>query len=144
MLYEVITMFLGEIVPAFRGIAQKLVPGAVPALDCPVVFAFAPNALIMGFLGSIVGMVIGMLVSRTFGDIVPLPSIIGGFFTGGIAGIFGNALGGRRGAIISGVIYGLVLTIPVALFFPLYGLESYGVTGIALLLSDALIVLSGA
>lgn len=143
ILLQGVRMFLGEIVPAFRGIAQKLVPGATPALDCPVVFAFAPNALIIGFLSSIVGMVIGMLVSRTFGEIVPLPSIIGGFFTGGIAGIFGNALGGRRGAIVSGVIYGLVLTIPVALFFPLYGLETYGVTGIALLLSDALIVLSG-
>lgn len=143
ILLQGVRMFLGEIVPAFRGVAQKLVPGATPALDCPVVFAFAPNALIIGFLSSIAGMVIGMLVSRSFGAIVPLPSIIGGFFTGGIAGIFGNTWGGRRGAIISGLIYGLVLTIPVALFFPMYGLEAYGVTGIALLVSDALIVLSG-
>ncbi|CAH0120396.1 MULTISPECIES: PTS ascorbate transporter subunit IIC [unclassified Paenibacillus] len=143
ILLQGVRMFLGEIVPAFRGVAQKLVPGATPALDCPVVFAFAPNALIIGFLSSIVGMVIGMLVSQSFGAIVPLPSIIGGFFTGGIAGIFGNTWGGRRGAMISGLIYGLVLTIPVALFFPMYGLEAYGVTGIALLVSDALIVLSG-
>ncbi|WP_374019625.1 PTS ascorbate transporter subunit IIC [Paenibacillus thiaminolyticus] len=143
ILLQGVRMFLGEIVPAFRGVAQKLVPGATPALDCPVVFAFAPNALIIGFLSSIAGMVLGMLVSRSFGTIVPLPSIIGGFFTGGVAGIFGNTLGGRRGAIFSGFIYGLILTVPVALFFPMYGLETYGVTGIALLLSDALIVLSG-
>lgn len=29
---------LGELVPAFQGIAAKVVPGAIPALDCPIVF----------------------------------------------------------------------------------------------------------
>src|SRR5690606_14160900 len=37
--------FLGELVPAFEGIARKVVPGAQPALDIPVVFPFAPNAV---------------------------------------------------------------------------------------------------
>jgi PTS system ascorbate-specific IIC component len=142
VLLQGIRMFLGEIVPAFRGIALKLVPGAIPALDCPVVFGYAPTALMLGFVFSVVGMIIGMFVAIIFGTIVPLPSIIGGFFTGGTAGIFGNAVGGRRGAMVSGVVYGLFLTIPVALFYPLYGLQSYGVDGIALLVPDAIAVLS--
>ena len=29
---------LGELIPAFQGIANKVVPGAIPALDCPIVF----------------------------------------------------------------------------------------------------------
>lgn len=73
---------------------------------------------------------------------VPLPSIIGGFFTGGTSGIFGNAVGGRRGAMVSGLVYGLFLTIPVALFYPLYGLQTYGVEGVAFLVPDGIVVLS--
>ncbi|MCG8540241.1 MAG: PTS ascorbate transporter subunit IIC [Clostridia bacterium] len=142
ILLQGVRMFLGEIVPAFRGIGMKLVPGAKPALDCPVVFTYAPTALMLGFIFSVIGMLIGMFVSQLFGGIVPLPSIIGGFFTGGTAGIFGNATGGKRGAMVSGVMYGLFLTIPVALFYPLFGLSQYGVDGVALLVSDAIVVLS--
>ncbi|MBY7144556.1 PTS ascorbate transporter subunit IIC [Virgibacillus sp. NKC19-3] len=142
VLLQGVRMFLGEIVPAFRGIALKLVPGAKPALDAPIFFAYAPNALMLGFIFAVVGMIIGMFVSTTFGGVVPLPSIIGGFFTGGIAGIFGNTLGGRRGAIISGIVYGLILTIPVALFYPLFGLEIYGVEGLAFLVPDGIVVMT--
>lgn len=35
---------LGELVPAFQGIAAKVVPGAIPALDAPIVFPYAQNA----------------------------------------------------------------------------------------------------
>ena len=142
VLLQGVSMFLGEIVPAFRGVAVKLVPGAKPALDVPVIFAFAPTALMLGFVFSVVGMVVGMFVAQIMGTVIPLPSIIGAFFTGGAAGIFGNALGGRRGAMISGLVYGMILTIPVALFYPLFGLEVYGVTGVALLVPDGIIVLT--
>lgn len=142
VLLQGVRMFLGEIVPAFRGVAVKLVPGAKPALDVPVIFGFAPTALMLGFVFSVVGMVIGMFVAKLIGTVIPLPSIIGGFFTGGAAGIFGNALGGRRGATISGLVYGLVLTIPVALFYPLFGLQEYGISGVAFLVPDGIIVLT--
>lgn len=142
ILLQGVRMFLGELVPAFRGIAIKLVPGAKPALDCPVVFGYAPTALMLGFIFSVAGMMVGMLASSLFGGIIPLPSIIGGFFTGGTAGIFGNAVGGRRGAMVSGFVYGLFLTIPVALFYPLFGLQIYGIEGVAFLVSDGIAVLS--
>jgi PTS system ascorbate-specific IIC component len=142
ILLQGVRMFLGEIVPAFRGIALKIVPGAKPALDVPVLFPYAPNALMLGFIFAVAGTVVGMFTSRLVGTVVLVPSIIGAFFTGGVAGIFGNALGGRRGAMISGFVYGLFLSIPVALFFPLFGLAEYGVTGVAFLVSDGIAALS--
>ena len=39
-----VRMFLGELVPAFKGISDKVVLGAIPALDVPALFAYAPNS----------------------------------------------------------------------------------------------------
>lgn len=39
---------LCELVPAFQGIAQKVIPGAIPALDAPIVFPYAQNAVLLG------------------------------------------------------------------------------------------------
>lgn len=55
VLYSGVRLLLNELVPAFRGIAMRLVPNAKPALDCPVLFPYAPNAVIVGFLATTVG-----------------------------------------------------------------------------------------
>ena len=109
VLLQGVRMLLGELVPAFKGIADKLVPNAIPALDVPVLFSYAPNSLMRGFVFAVVGMLVAMLASSVAFGVVPLVSIIGAFFTGGVAGIFGNARGGRRGAMISGFVYGFEL-----------------------------------
>ena len=105
VLYSGVRLLLNELVPAFRGIAMRIVPDAKPALDCPVLFPYAPNAVIVGFLATTVGSIIGMLVFPMFGLAMILPGLLTNFFAGGTAGVFGNALGGRRGAMIGGVIH---------------------------------------
>lgn len=110
-----VRMLLAEIVPAFRGIAMKAVPGAIPALDCPVLFPYSPNAVIVGFLSTTVGSIIGMFLFPVFGLPVLLPGMMTNFFAGGTAGIFGNKEGGFRGCVISGVVHGLFITLLPAL-----------------------------
>ncbi len=114
---------LGEIVPAFAGIAERVIPGAVPALDCPVAFPFAPNAVLVGFLASVVGGLVGFGilwagVGAAFAIPLILPGMIPHFFTGGTAGVFGNATGGRRGAIGGGFVNGLLITLLAAFLVP--------------------------
>ena len=117
VLLQGVRMLLGELVPAFKGIADKLVPNAVPALDVPALFGFAPNSLMLGFIFATVG----MFVSSALFGVVPLVSIIGAFFTGGVAGIMGNARGGRIGAMVSGFIYGFELILFSGFTYSLFG-----------------------
>lgn len=110
-----VRLLLGEIVPAFRGIAMKLVPDAIPALDCPVFFPYSPNAVILGFITTTIGTVLAMFLLPTVGLAMILPGMLTNFFAGGTAGIFGNAVGGRRGAIIGGIAHGFFITLLPAL-----------------------------
>lgn len=104
-----VRMFIGEMVPAFRGIATKIVPGAKPALDAPIVFPFAPNAVILGFLGAFIGGLVWLVVLGNTVGYVFVPTMIVLFFHGATAGVFGNATGGARGAVIGGFITATVV-----------------------------------
>ncbi|MEM4724257.1 MAG: PTS ascorbate transporter subunit IIC [Candidatus Hadarchaeum sp.] len=108
MLYGV-RMIIGEIVPAFRGIAKSLVPGAKPALDCPIIFPYAPTAVLVGFVGAFVAFLFWMFVFGTLGWGVIIPPMIMLFFPGGAGGVFGNSTGGWKGALLGGVICGTLL-----------------------------------
>jgi len=105
---------IGEIVPAFAGIAERVVPNALPALDCPVSFPYAPNAVLIGFLASVVGGLASLAVLSIFepalGLALILPGMVPHFFTGGTAGVFGNATGGRWGAVLGGIVNGVLIT----------------------------------
>lgn len=106
-----VRLLLAEIVPAFQGISQKLVPNAKPALDCPVLFPYAPNSVIMGFIFTTIGSVIGMFITSIPALGVPLviPGVMSNFFAGGTSGIFANKVGGRRGVIIGCIAHGIFI-----------------------------------
>ena len=57
-----VRMLIAEIIPAFKGIADKLVPNTKPALDCPTIFPFAPNAVIIGFIFSFIAGLVSMFI----------------------------------------------------------------------------------
>jgi PTS system ascorbate-specific IIC component len=125
ILYGVRTI-LGELVPAFQGIAERVVPGARPALDIPIVFPFAANAVLIGFLASFAGglLSLGLLawwLGPVFGLALILPGMVPHFFTGGGAGVYGNATGGRIGAVVGGFVNGILITILPAILLLVLG-----------------------
>ena len=75
-------------------------------------------------------MIAGMCVSSALFKVGPLVSIIGAFFTGGVAVIFGNALGGTRGAVISGLVYGFLLIVGSGFLFTIFDYAVYGAAGV--------------
>ena len=119
-----VRLIVSELVPAFNGIAEKLVPGAVPAIDCPVVFPYAPNAVLIGFLVSFVGGVVGLLVlalvNKAFPVAMILPGVVPHFFCGATAGVFGNAEGGWRGCLLGSFVHGLLITFLPAAVMPVF------------------------
>lgn len=119
-----VRLIVSELVPAFKGIAEKLVPGAVPAIDCPVVFPYAPNAVLIGFLVSFVGGIVGLLVlalvNRAFPVAMILPGVVPHFFCGATAGVFGNAEGGWRGCLLGSFVHGLLITFLPAAVMPVF------------------------
>ena len=121
-----VRLVLNEIVPAFRGIATKLVPNSKPALDCPIVFPYAPNAVLIGFISSFIGGVVSMIALGSIGLTIIIPGVVPHFFTGATAGVFGNSTGGRRGAIIGSFCNGVLIS-----FLPVFVLPVIGNLGVA-------------
>lgn len=105
-----VRMLISEIVPAFQGIAEKVVPNAIPALDVPVIFPYAPNALLIGFMVAMVTSIVTILITGAAGifPTVVIPLISTCFFEIGCASIVGNATGGVRGAIIGAAVSGII------------------------------------
>ncbi|MFD1393587.1 PTS ascorbate transporter subunit IIC [Lacticaseibacillus jixianensis] len=101
LLYGV-RLLVNQIIPAFQGISEKLVPGAKPAFDVPILFNYKPNAVIIGFMSAFITSTLLVLIANTtnvFG-IVIVPLVITSFFECGGAAIVGEGQGGIRGAIV--------------------------------------------
>lgn len=121
IVYAGVRMILADLIPAFQGIAMKLIPNAVPAVDCAVFFPYAPMAVILGFAFSFLGGLLGMFVLGAIGGVLIVPGMVPHFFCGATAGIFGNATGGRRGAILGSFVNGLFLAFLPATLLPVLG-----------------------
>ncbi len=111
-----VRLVLAEIVPAFKGISTKLVPNSKPALDCPIVFPYAQNAVIIGFISSFIGGIVSMFVLGAMGLVIIIPGVVPHFFLGATSAVFGNATGGRKGAVLGSFVNGVIISfLPVAL-----------------------------
>lgn len=108
-----VRMLIAEIVPAFKGIADKFVPGAIPALDVPVIFPYAPNALIIGFITAMITSIITIILTAGMFPTVIIPLTFTCFFEIGCASIVGNATGGVRGCVVGAAVSGILMVLLV-------------------------------
>ena len=114
-----VRMMLAEIVPAFHGIARKIVPDGVPALDCPMIFPYGQNALMIGFPIAIIASLVTLVIFGLAGyPYLLLPLVVAAFFDVGPAAVLANATGGRRGVVIASITGGVLLIVFQALSLP--------------------------
>jgi PTS system ascorbate-specific IIC component len=122
LLYGV-RMLIAELVPAFKGIAEKVVPGAIAGLDYPTIFPYGPTSLFLGFISNFIGGILATIVMVLIKyPVIVLPAIWMNFWTGAVLGIFANAYGGRRAAIIVPFIWGFIAPFFWGLAYPLSGI----------------------
>lgn len=129
-LYVIITgvkMFISEIETAFVGISEKLIPNSKPALDCPVVFPFAPTATVLGFISAYIAGLLMMFVFSALNMPVIIPVAGPYFFIGATAGVFGNATGGVKGCILGSFLVGILIAVGPALIYPI--MSEVGLSG---------------
>jgi len=62
-----------------------------------------------------------MLVLGGIGAVLIIPGLVPHFFCGATAGIYGNATGGKRGAVVGAFVNGLFLSFLPALLLPVLG-----------------------
>lgn len=122
-----VNLILKELLPAFEGIATKVIPGCVPAVDCAVFFNYARTAVLLGFLASFAGGILSMFVIGAVSGIYIIPGMASHFFCGATAGVYGNATGGKKGAVSGAFVHGILITLGPALLLPV--LQSLGFPG---------------
>ena len=110
MLYGV-RMLINQIIPAFQGISEKIIPNAIPAFDCPILFNYRPNAVIIGFIIAMIVSTVLIVISNIYSifGVILVPLVITSFFECGAAAVIGEGQGGLRGSIIGTAVAAVVM-----------------------------------
>lgn len=123
-----VRQFIAEITAAFVAISEKYIPNSKPAVDCPAIFPFAPTAVLVGFIGSFLGGLAAMALMVAFhSSTIMIPAAGICFFSGGTCGVFGNAYGGWKGALVGSFIVGMALTGLPLILYPAF--SALGIAG---------------
>ncbi|WP_404924208.1 PTS ascorbate transporter subunit IIC [Mesomycoplasma hyopneumoniae] len=108
-----VRMFVTELQQSFHGISEKIIPGAVVAVDIAATYGFSINAVTYGFLGGVFGQFLAVFVTIGLAAIpgnnfslVAVPLFITLFFNSGAMGVFANASGGWKASFIVPAIIG--------------------------------------
>jgi PTS system ascorbate-specific IIC component len=120
--------FVTELSASFRGISQRLLPGAVPGVDCAVSYGFgSPNAVTLGFLFGALGqfLAIGSLILLK-SPVLVIAGFVPVFFDNATIAVFANNKGGVRAAMLFPFLAGLMQVFGSALIAGWVGMAAYG------------------
>ncbi|MDK0721659.1 PTS ascorbate transporter subunit IIC [Clostridium perfringens] len=108
-----VRMILGEIIPSFKGIADKLAKGSIPALDIPMIFQYGPNALLIGFIIALITSIGTLFLLGASGVLTfaLIPLVVACYFDVAPGAIFANARGGWPAVIITSALGGIILMV---------------------------------
>ena len=112
-----VRMILGEIIPSFKGIADKLAKGSIPALDIPMIFPYGPNALLIRFIIALITSIGTLFLLGASGVLTfaLIPLVVACYFDVAPGAIFANARGGWPAAIITSALGGIILMVLAAI-----------------------------
>jgi PTS system ascorbate-specific IIC component len=120
--------FVTELTASFQGIADKLLPGSVPGVDCAVIFGFgSANAVPLGFLAGFVGQIlaIGALIVLK-SPVLVICGFVPVFFDNATIAVFANEKGGIKAALILPFLSGICQVFGSALIAGWVGMAAYG------------------
>ena len=123
-----VRMFVTEITESFNGISDKLLKGAIPAVDCAATFGFASsNTVLIGFLFGFIGQIIAIAGLVIFGSpILIISGFVPLFFDNSTLAIYANKRGGRKAAMIIPFISGIAQVLLGAVGVMAFGLADFG------------------
>jgi PTS system ascorbate-specific IIC component len=120
--------FVAELTNSFQGIANKLLPGSVPGVDCAVSYGFgSPNAVTIGFLFGALGQFISIGILLLVGSpVVMISGFVPMFFDNATIGVYANHKGGAKMAMIFPFLCGVCQVFGSAFVVTFIGLAPYG------------------
>ena len=120
--------FVTELTASFQGIADRLLPGSVPGVDCAVAFGFgSANAVPLGFLAGFVGQIlaIGVLIALN-SPVLFICVFVHVFFDNETIAIYANEKGGIKAALTLPFFSGICQVFGSALIAGWVGMAVYG------------------
>lgn len=115
-----VRMFVAELQQAFQGISEKIIPGAMVAVDAAATFGFSPTSITLGFISGTIAQYLALTVVflisllNSSAVAITIPLFITLFFNSGAVGVFANRSGGWKAAIIVPALIGFVEIIVIS------------------------------
>ena len=131
ILLQGVRMMVGEITASFKGIQERLIPNAVPAIDVAALLPFSANAATLGFIFTTFGTMFSMGLLLLFkSSVMVVPGFVPLFFAGGPIGVLANKYGGYKSTMICAFLLGMIQSFGTIWMLPLIGLpDAIGWTG---------------